>query len=103
MYHLVRAKSCAERSSGVAIDRRELCLHPVQIRNIELEFPNGTLNDKEETYVILDEVSTRNYRGNSTLTTLSRTRVTTVEDSPTKEQLCLQDWRNKQKRRQPSG
>ena len=53
------------------------------------------MNDKEGTCVILEEVSTRDHRGNRTLTTLSRTRITTMEDSPTKEQLCLQDWRNK--------
>ena len=76
MYHLVRAKSCVERSRGVAIDRRELCLHPVQIRTLELELPNGTPNDREGTCVILYGVSTRNYHGNRTLTTLSRTRIT---------------------------
>ena len=44
-YHLVQAKSCSERSGGVAIYRRELCSHTLQIQNIGLEIPNRTLED----------------------------------------------------------
>ena len=52
------------------------------------------LDNKEGKCVSFDEVSTRNCRGIRTLTTLSRSRLQTMENFPAKDQICPQQWWN---------
>ena len=52
------------------------------------------LNGKEGSCIVLEDVSTRDYRGTRTLTTLARSRITTMSDEPSAAQIFLQDWWN---------